>query len=183
MRRKWKKPKKKITKKFVSNNMIKSPRVFLIGIDGEKIGNIDKFKALQMAKDENMDLVLVNPKADPPVAKITDLGRLKYEIDKKAHKQKVLQKKVDTKIIRLSVRIGKHDIDMRINQAKKFLQNNNKLKIELTLKGRERQHPGKAREVIVAFINELKTHIDITEEQPLTKQGARYIIIIVNKVN
>ncbi|MBD3248076.1 translation initiation factor IF-3 [Candidatus Falkowbacteria bacterium] len=184
MRRKWRKAKPKVeTKKFIANRDIRVPEVFLIGDEGEQIGATPTFKAIEMAKDLDMDLVLVNPKADPPVAKISDLGQLKYEADKKAHKQKMQQKKTDTKEIRLSVRISQHDFDMRIEQGKKFLSKENKLKIYLILKGRERQHPKKGAEVIERFVSELKKDesLNIVEEQPLTKQGGRFIIVIMNK--
>lgn len=183
MRRKWRKPKPKPEKKIISNERIQAETVFLISDEGEKIGETPTREALQKAREEDADLVLVNPKADPPVAKITDLGRLKYESEKKAHKQKMQQKKVETKSIRLSVRISKHDFDFRINQAKKFLDKGNKLKLELTLKGREKQHPEKARETLQRFVEEIKTdeNYEVAEEQPLTKQGGRYTIILVNK--
>jgi len=185
MRRKWRKAKPKQVKFFRSNQQIRVPMVFLIDENGEHAGNIETFKAIAMAKDLGLDLVEVNPKADPPVAKIIDLGQLKYEREKKAHKQKMAQKKIDTKGIRLSVRISKHDFDFRIEQAKKFLAKGNKLKIDLVLKGRERQHPEKAREAINSFLNELKNikELSIIEEQPLTKQGARYSIILINKAS
>ena len=183
MRRKWRKPKPKPEKKIIANQRIQADNVFLISEEGEKLGETTTREALQKAKEEEMDLVLVNPKVDPPVAKITDLGRMKYESEKKAHKQKMQQQKVETKSIRLSVRISKHDFDFRINQAKKFLEKGNKLKLDLFLKGREKQHPEKARETLQNFVSVLKEEekLDITEEQPLTKQGGRYTIILVNK--
>ena len=181
MRRKWKKPKKKIVKKFVSNEQIKAPRVFVIGANGDKLGEMDTRQALQIARSEELDLIEVNPKAEIPVVRITDLGKLKYETEKKAHRQQMQQKKVDVKVVRLSVRIGKHDFDMKMEQARKFLNKGNKLKIELILKGRERQYPIKGREVIASFVDELKASMDLQEDQILTKQGARYIITLVNK--
>lgn len=184
MRRKWRKAKPKLEiKKFISGRDIRVPEVFLIGEDGEQLGATSTFKAMEMAKELELDLVLVNPKADPPVAKIIDLGQLKYEADKKAHKQKMLQKKTDTKEIRLSVRISSHDYGFRLEQAKKFLEKDNKLKIYLILKGREKQHPGKAFEIIKKFTGELKNieNLNIIDEQPLTKQGGRFTIVLTNK--
>ena len=135
------------------------------------------------AEEYGLDLVLVNPKADPPVAKIVDLGQLKYEADKKAHKQKVLQKKIDTKEIRLSVRISEHDFNFRLEQARKFLAKDSKIKIDLRLKGRERQHLDKALETVNRFVNAVKNteNMEIVEDQPLTKQGGRFIIVLMNK--
>ena len=186
MRRKWRPAKPKAnTKTFLSNRKILVPEVFLIDENSENVGNIATSKALAMAEESGLDLVMVNPKADPPVAKILNLGQLKYEAQKKAHKERVMQKKIDTKGIRLSVRISEHDFGFRLNQAIKFLTKGDKLKIELILKGREKQHPEKAREIINKFVDNLKKteNLDIIEEQGLTKMGGRFIIILINKTN
>ncbi|MFH1822212.1 MAG: translation initiation factor IF-3 [Patescibacteria group bacterium] len=183
MRRKWRKAKPKPQKFFRSNEQIRVPSVFLIDETGNNVGPINTAKAIAMAREMDLDLVEVNPKANPPVVKIIDLGQLKYESEKKAHKQKMQQKKVDTKGIRLSVRISSHDFNFRIDQAVKFLTKGHKLKIELVLKGREKQHPEKAREIIFGFIEQLKQteNLNIFEEQPLTKQGGKFNIILMNK--
>lgn len=185
MRRKFRKPKpkKQPEKTFRANQNIGSPVVFLIDENGEKVGEINTREAIEKAKDLDMDLIEVNPKADPPVAKIGDLGKMKYEQEKKAHKQRQQQKKVDIKGIRLSVRISQNDFDMRVRQAKKFLEKGDKLKVEVILKGRERQHPEKVEEKIKTFIDTLRSYeeLNVVEEQPLTKQGGRYNIILVNK--
>ena len=114
-----------------------------------------------------------------------DYGQFKYREDKKAQKQKSNQKKMEIKGIRLSVRISEHDLVMRIEQAKKFLEKGNKLKIELMLKGRERQHPEKAVETINAFASTLEQDekLKIVREQDLTKQSGRFSIILANKNN
>jgi len=119
------------------------------------------------------------------VVKIIDLGQLKYETEKKEHKQKVQQKKIDTKGIRLSIRISEHDLEFRLNQAKKFLSKGDKLKIDLVLKGREKQHPELAREIINDFMKKLSETegINVFAEQGLTKQGGRFTIILANKTN
>ncbi|MEA3398578.1 MAG: translation initiation factor IF-3 [Patescibacteria group bacterium] len=182
MRRTWRKAKPKPQKRFRVNQQITSPEVFLIGENGEKIGKISTREALIKAETAELDLVEVNP-GKLPVAKIMDYGQFKYDKEKKAHKQKVAQKKVETKGVRLSVRISKHDFTFRIEQATKFLQKKHKLKIELILKGRERQHPEKAAETIKKFIAELNNNdtLNIVPEQDLTKQGGRFTIILVNK--
>lgn len=183
MRRKWRKAKPKPQKFFRSNQQIRIPEVFLIDENDAKLGVVSTQKALEMAKEAGLDLVEVNPKINPSVAKIMDLGHFKYEKEKKAHKQKLQQKKVDTKGLRLSVRISKNDFDFRLNQAKKFLEKGHKLKIELVLKGRERQYPKKAEEVIGELVRELEKieEFNIAREQDLTKQGRRFSIILVNK--
>lgn len=183
MRRTWRKAKPKEEKKFRTNQQIRVPEVFLIDAEGENVGKIATNDALRMALDQDMDLVEVNPKAELPVVKIMDYGQFKYEREKKAHKQKIQQKKVDTKGIRLSVRISTHDFEFRVNQAVKFLKSGNKLKIELVLKGRERQHPEKAKETVNEFVASIEknTELNVIREQDLTRQGGRFTIILVNK--
>ncbi|MFH1745167.1 MAG: translation initiation factor IF-3 [bacterium] len=183
MRRTWQKAKPKFEKRFKMNQQIVAPVVFLIDENGEMRGDMPIRQALTMATEFGFDLVEVNPTAQPPVVKIMDYGQFKYEQEKKAHKQKVQQKKMDTKIIRLSVRISKHDFDVRVEQAIKFLSKGDKLKAELVLRGRERQHPEKAMETIRGFVSEIEKqgNLRVTREQDLTNQGGRYTIILINK--
>jgi translation initiation factor IF-3 len=168
---------------FKANEKILSEQVFLIDETGEQLGVMATKLALEMAKEVDLDLVEVNPKANPPVAKIVDLGQLKYERDKKAHKQKMQQKKVDVKAIRLSFRISDHDLELRLNQSAKFLGKGDKIKIELPLKGRERQYPQKAAAIMNDFLAKLQSieDLNVEAEQPLTKQGGRFSMILVNK--
>lgn len=183
MRRSYHKQKPKPQKTFKANEMIRYPEVDLIDADGNKLGVMATAKALELAKEAELDLVEVNPKAEPPICKIMDYGQFKYEKDKKAQKQKASNKKTDTKTIRLSVRIGDHDFNVRQNQAKNFLKKGHKLQLELRLKGREKQHPETAREVMLKFYNLLKTdtEFDLSLEQDLTKMGGQFNMIIVNK--
>jgi len=183
MRRTWRKAKPKIEKKFWVNAQIRATEVFLIDEEGEQIGNIGIAEALRRAREAELDLVEVNPKGDVPIVKIMDYGQFKYEQEKKAHKQKVQQKKVETKGVRLSMRISKHDFSFRLDQAVKFLQKGNKLKVELILKGREKAHPEKAVEIINEFVQGLENNetLNIQKEQDLTKQGGRFTIVLVNK--
>jgi len=183
MRRTWRKAKPKPEKKFRINNQIRAENVFLINEFGEQKGETPTKEALDLAKEAELDLVEVNPKAELPIVKIMDYGQFKYEKEKKAHKQKVQQKKVTTKGVRLSVRISEHDLELRLKQAIKFLTKGQKLKIDLILKGREKAHPEKAKEIIKSFVEKLKTieDLNIEVEQDLTKRGGRFIMILLNK--
>ncbi len=183
MRRTWRKAKPKPEKRFYYNKQIRADKVFLISETGENIPEISIADALSRAEELGLDLVEVNPAADPPVCKIMDYGQFKYQQEKKKHKQKVQQKKVETKGIRLSIRISEHDKKFRQEQAKKFMSKGNKLKIELVLKGRERAHPEKAREALLGFVKELEQvpDLNIEREQDLTRQGGRYTMILANK--
>jgi translation initiation factor IF-3 len=183
MRRTWRKAKPKPQKRFYINEQIRAKEVFLIDDEGEQIGEMTLKEAMDRAIEAGLDLVEVNPSKQPPVVKIMDYGQFKYEREKKAHKQKVMQKKVETKSVRLSVRISSHDLGLRIDQATKFLLKGDKLKIDLILKGREKAHPDKAVEIINGFVTELETRegLNIVKEQDLTKQGGRFIMVLVNK--
>lgn len=183
MRIKFHRVERKETPIFRANSQIRVPEVFLIDENGEAIGKISTEEAIRMAQEADLDLVEVNPKANPPVVKIVNLGQLKYEKEKQAHKQKMQQKKVDTKNIRLTFRISAHDLEMRLAQAKKFLAEDNKIKVELILRGRERQYPQKAAEIARNFQASLQADpaLNIDVEQPLTNQGGRFTIILINK--
>lgn len=169
--------------KIKSNEQIKHPIVFLIDENDEVLGEMEIEKALELAQEARLDLVEVNPKAKVPVVKIVNLGQMKYEKEKLAHKQKMQQKKVEMKNIRLSFRISDHDLQLRLRQAEKFLLKEYKIKTELFLRGRERQYPKKAAEIVRTFVEELKKNenLKIEVEQPLTNQGGRFTMILVNK--
>lgn len=183
MRIKFHRVEKKVEPIFKSNNQIKYPEVFVIDELNEALGIMSIEEAIEKAQEADLDLVEVNPKANPPVVKIVNLGQLKYEREKQAHKQKMQQKKIETKNIRLTFRISEHDQEMRLLQAEKFLAKENKTKIELILRGRERQYPQKAAEIMRNFVAKLQSNqeLNIEIEQPLTNQGGRFTIILINK--
>lgn len=184
MRRTHRRPKHQEPQKiFRFNHGIRAPRVVLIDDEGTHHGEMDIAEAVAMAQKAELDLVEVNPTANPPMVKIMDFGQFKYERDKKAQKQKAHHKKLETKGIRLSIRIGEHDLNIRREQAKKFLSKGNKLKIELPLRGRERQHPELAREVISKFTASLEAdpELSIAVEEGLTSQGGKFTMILTNK--
>lgn len=184
MRRNWRKARvERVDKVFKANERLTSLEVSLINEEGVNIGVVKTAVALKMAQDAGLDLVEVNPKAEPPVAKIIDLGQFKYELDKKMQRQKAAQKKIETKNIRLTFRIGKHDIDVRIAQAEKFLKDSDKVKIDLLLRGREKQHFVKARELMETFVNEVKAKegLSVFEDQTLTRLPNGFTIILANK--
>lgn len=184
MRRVYRRPKPKPQRDFYRiNERIRVPEVRVITEDDGQLGVMSTAKALAMAKEQEMDLVEVSPKAQPPVCKITDYGRMKYQKEKQDQKQKAKQKKIDIKSIRLSLRISSHDFQFRLNQATKFLDRGDKLKIEIILKGREKRLRDKAMEIMDSFVNEIKKNEDfnIVIEQNLTRQVNGFNIVIVNK--
>lgn len=133
------------------NNEIKSPNVRLIDEKGEQLGVVTFSSALSAAEEAGLDLVEVNPKADPPVCRIIDWGKFRYEQKKKLQKSKKVQATQEIKGIRLSVKIGKHDFDTKLTRAKKFLEKGNKLQLQLRFKGREMAHPELGQKVLQDF--------------------------------
>lgn len=183
MRRSYHKARPKEEKNFKVNEQIRVPMVHLIDLEGVVIGDVTIAEALAMARESESDLVEVNPKGNPPIVKIMDFGQFKYEQDKKSQKQKAKNKKTDTKTIRLSVKIGIHDFNVRLNQAKGFLKKGHKLLLDLRLKGREKQHPEVAGEVLMKFFQQLAAdpEMEAAIEQGLTKMGGKFNMLIINK--
>ncbi|MFA6551108.1 MAG: translation initiation factor IF-3 [Patescibacteria group bacterium] len=184
MRRIFRRPKPKpITEFYHINEQIRVPELRVIDDEGEMLGVMSTARALALAREQELDLVEVSPKAQPPVAKITNYGRMRYQKEREVQKQKAKQKKVEVKDIRLSLRISPHDLAMRGDQAAKFLERGDKLKIEILLKGREKQLWGKAVEIMKDFVNKLKMNsaLNIVEEQGLTRQMNGFNMIIINK--
>jgi len=156
------------------NNHITAPQVRLIDETGKFLGIVSTNEALRMAQEKGLDLVEINPKEEPPIAKIMDFGQFKYQEAKKERKQK--SKKTEVKGIRISLRTGKHDLEIKAEQAKNFHGKGNKVKIEMILKGRERTHLDLAEKIINDLINLIGPEVKI--EQPLNKQGGKLTILI-----
>ena len=167
-------------RRYRVNQMITAPQVRLIDDGDEHIGVVSIEEALARAQAAEGDLVEIQPQANPPVCRIADFKRLKYSMDKEWRKQRAKQKKIEVKCIRLSLRIGEHDLAVRQEQAKKFLEQNDKVKIELGLRGRERQHGALAREIIRKFIETLKTDhaLNVSAEGDIGMQGGRLSTVI-----
>lgn len=183
MRRTFRKPKPKEEKKFLANYQITVPEVFVIDENGESLGVMPTAEAVRLAEEAELDLVEVNPNENPPVTKILDYGQFRYQVEKKMQQQKAKQKKIDIKEVRLSIRIGDHDFNTRVDQGNKFLLKGNKLKITVTIKGRERQHPEKAEETLDRYLKNLEAlnGAPFVIEEPLTKMNRRFSITVVNK--
>ncbi len=161
------------------NEKIRAPQVRVIDENDEMIGILDTRKAIEMAKERDFDLVAVSPKANPPVTKFINYGNFKYQQEKAAKKQKSKEKKTEVKDIRLSPRIGQHDLDVRMKRAGKFLEKGDKLTIEVVLKGRERKYPELAKDVINNFIKRISDEImPIKIEQEPKRQGNKFMAII-----
>lgn len=152
------------------------PEVRVIDADGGQLGVMNTVDALNLALEQGFDLVEVSPKAEPPVCRIIDFGKMIYEKEKEERKAKAKQKTGEIKGIRLTTNIGEHDLATRISQAQKFLEKGNKVSLELRLRGREKAHPEVGREVVEKFIQDLGEGVQ--REQEIKKQGGRFTAVI-----
>ena len=135
------------------NEQIRCKEMMVIGPNGEQLGVKSKKDALTLANYAGFDLVLMNENSNPPVCKIMDYNRFKYEKKKKAKEAQKKQREsiIDIKEFRLSVTIDKHDFDTRVNNAKKAILRGDKVKASIRFKGRQIAHPELARDVLIKF--------------------------------
>lgn len=149
------------------NERIRSKEVRLIDNNGVNHGVVDTNKALQMAYDADMDLVLINPTQDPPVAKILNYGKYKYELEKRAKEAKKKQHTVEIKEVKVRYKIDTHDYQVRIKSVQKFISQGNKVKIVVMLRGREMQHANLAFDLANKFLEDLKNEPITVEKKPM----------------
>jgi translation initiation factor IF-3 len=131
-----------------SNNRISSPEVQVIGSDGNNLGILNTNEAISMAKEQGLDLIEISPNAKPPVCKIIDMGKFKYDAQKKANVAKKKQKTVLLKEIKMRPVTETHDYDFKVKNAKKFIGKGDKVKFTIRFKGRELQHSHLGRELM-----------------------------------
>ena len=139
-----------------ANNRINSPEVQVIGSTGENLGIINTNKAISMAKEEGLDLIEIAPNAKPPVCKIIDMGKYKYDAQKKANKAKKKQKKFELKEIKLRPVTETHDYNFKLKNAQKFLSKGDKVKFTIRFKGRELQHSNLGHDLMNKIQEDIK---------------------------
>ncbi len=139
-----------------ANNRINSPEVQVIGSAGENLGIINTNKAISMAKEEGLDLIEIAPNAKPPVCKIIDIGKYKYDAQKKANKAKKKQKKIELKEIKLRPVTETHDYNFKLKNAQKFLSKGDKVKFTIRFKGRELQHSNLGHDLMNKIQEDIK---------------------------
>jgi translation initiation factor IF-3 len=148
------------------NERIRSAEVRLIDEKGENHGVVATSKALAMAEEVDLDLVVVSPNQEPPVAKILNYGKYKYELEKKAKEAKKKQHTVDVKEIKVRYKIDTHDYQVRIKNINKFISQGNKVKIVVMLRGREMQHSNLAFDLANKFMEDLVGDTIAIEKKP-----------------
>lgn len=161
--------------------MIRISPVRVIDEDGNQIGVLSNDEALDMARERGLDLVEIAPKAKPPVCKIIDYGKYKYEKNKKAKRAKKKQQVTHLKEIKLSTKIEEHDVNFKMNHAEKFLNNKDKVKFTIKFRGREMQH----QEIGYELLDDIKERfkdISFVEKEP-QRMGNTLSMTLVGKPN
>ena len=147
------------------NEQIRDREVRLIGEDGQLVGIMSSRDAYKMAQDAGLDLVKIAPKAQPPVCKIVDYGKYRYEQARKEKEAKKKQKTMEVKEVRLSPNIDANDLNTKINQARKFLEHGDKVKVTLRFRGRELAHVEQSKVILDNFAEKL-AEIAVTYKPP-----------------
>ena len=142
------------SKDLLTNEKINAAQVRLIGPSGEQLGIVSSTSALQTAYDKNLDLVMIAPTAQPPVCKIMDYGKYRFECDKREKEAKKKQQIIETKEIQLTCNIGEHDIQTKLTAARRFLTSGNKVRTIVKFKGREMRHTEIGYTLLDRFISE-----------------------------
>ncbi|HEY4014680.1 MAG TPA: translation initiation factor IF-3 [Polyangiaceae bacterium] len=158
------------------NHRIRVPEVLVIGPDGNKLGVLQTHEALRMAQEQGLDLVEINPKADPPVCKILDFGKYKYEEKKKQAQARRNQAVVEIKEIKLRPKTDDHDIDFKTRAARRFLEAGHKVKFTVRFRGREITHPEKAHEQLDVILKALEDVANI-ETRPMMEARAMSVVV------
>ena len=138
-------------KELPINEEIKNKEVRLISNDGNQLGILSSKEALKIASEANLDLVMISPQADPPVCRVMDYGKYRFEQTKREKEAKKNQKVVDVKEVRLSLKIDVHDFNTKVNQTKKFIGHGDRVKVAVRFRGREMAHTEFGEDVLLRF--------------------------------
>lgn len=169
----------KVISDYSINEQIRDKEVRLIGEDGEQIGIVSVREAMQMAREADLDLVKISPNAKPPVCKIIDYGKFRYEQMRKDKEAKKKQKVMETKEVRLSPNIDVNDLNTKANQARKFLRKGDKVKVSLRFRGREMAHVNVGKEILDSFCEKLSDIAVV--DKPAKLEGRSMVMFLAEK--
>ncbi len=161
------------------NHRIRVPEVLVVGSDGSNLGVLSTQEALRIAREENLDLVEINPKGQPPVCKILDFGKYKYDESKKKRETKRKQTVVEVKEIKLRPKTDEHDLDFKVRNSRKFLESGNKVKVICRFRGREITHPERARDQLNHIVDQTED-LAVVELRP-TMEGRTMALVLAPK--
>ena len=161
------------------NGQIRDKEVRVISEDGEQLGIMSSKDAMKLAREAELDLVKIAPKAQPPVCKIIDYGKYKYELARKEKEAKKKKKTVEVKEVRLSPNIDTNDLNTKMNNAKKFITKGNKVKVTLRFRGREMAHMQQSKHILDDFAEMLADVAVI--EKPAKQEGRSMSMVLTEK--
>ncbi|AFY80086.1 translation initiation factor IF-3 [Oscillatoria acuminata] len=159
------------------NERIRFPQIRAIDTDGSQLGILTPQEAMRIAEEKDLDLVLVSDKADPPVCRIMDYGKYKFEQEKKAREAKKKQHTAEVKEVKMRYKIEEHDYNVRLNQAQRFLKVGDKVKATITFRGREIQHTDLAEELLKRMATDLQ---EVAEVQQAPKKEGRSMMMLLS---
>ena len=161
------------------NEQIRDREIRLIGEDGQQLGIISSREAMKIAREAELDLVKIAPQAKPPVCKIIDYGKYRYELARKEKEAKKKQKTIEVKEVRLSPNIDSNDLNTKIASARKFIEKGNKVKVTLRFRGREMAHVQSSRHILDEFAKALE---DIAlVDKPAKMEGRSMAMFLTEK--
>ncbi len=173
------KPQAQPTNPFKINEQIKAREIRLIDHEGKMFGVTTVAEGIRMAQEVDLDLIEVSPNANPPVCKISNFGKMKYELQKKAADAKKKQKVVEVKEIKMTINIGKGDYDTKIRHTKEFIEKNCKVKVSIRMKGREITHRDLAEKMMANILKETEEFAK-PEVNPRL-EGMQMVVTLIKK--
>ena len=170
-----------IISELMINEQIRDREIRLIGEDGEQLGIMSARDAMKLAREANLDLVKIAPTAKPPVCKIIDYGKYRYEQARREKEARKKQKTIEVKEIRLSPNIDTNDLNTQVNQARKFVSGGNKVKVAVRFRGRELAHTAVGKTILEDFAQKLSDIAVI--DKPAKLEGKSMVMFLVEKRN
>ena len=161
------------------NENIRAPEIRLIGADGENVGVVHPAKGIQLAEDAGLDLVEISPNAKPPVCKIMDFGKFKYEQQKRESEARKKQKVIEVKEVKFRPNTDTHDYDVKMRNVFKFLEKGDKVKVTLRFRGREMAHTNLGRELLERVAEDVK---DIGKVESMPKMEGRQMVMMIGPI-
>ncbi len=158
------------------NEQIRAPQLRVIDDDGKQLGVLSRQEALDIARERELDLVEISPDANPPVAKVVDWGKFNYQRTKQLQKNRKTAKSLDMKQIRFGLRIGAHDLEIKLGRAAKFLQIGHKVKITLVYRGREQAHREIGYQLAQRVINGFGDTIVVEQNPSLAGRQLSFVV-------
>ncbi len=153
----------------------------MVGADGELIGVMPTPQALEIARDRDLDLVEVAPKSRPPVCRIMDYGKYKYELSKRARKAKTRQHQIQMKEMRVRPKIDEHDYQFKARKVREFIEGRDKVRVTVIFRGREMTHPERGERILKRLVEDMS---DVSvQEGPIRREGRNMVLMLIPKLS